>query len=92
MNKPKIIGLKKAIGDYKRANSGGQFSSHYGLLMYNVLDGTIWTEEHEVSEEYIYNEHSLEYNDYIVNVGRMMKEMGVKINLNNVKAFIMINF
>ena len=41
----KIKGLKKAIGDYKRANAGGQFSPRYGRLMFDTSDGEIWTDE-----------------------------------------------
>ena len=41
----KIKGLKKAIGDFKRANAGGQYSPRYGRLMFDKSTGKIWTDE-----------------------------------------------
>lgn len=34
----KIKGLKKAIGDYKRANEEGYYSPRYGYLMFDKAD------------------------------------------------------
>lgn len=40
----KIIGLKKAVGEYNKANSGGYLSPFYGKLMYDMSTGKIWTD------------------------------------------------
>lgn len=44
MNNIKLKGLKKAVGDYQRANSEGDFSPWYGYLMFDKADGSIWTD------------------------------------------------
>lgn len=41
----KITGIKKAVGDYKRANAGGIFSPIYGCLMLDRSTGEVWTDE-----------------------------------------------
>lgn len=41
----KIKGLKKAVGDYQRANAGGHYSARYGKLMLNARTGELWTDE-----------------------------------------------
>ena len=81
----KIHNLKKAIGDYKRFNEGGAYSPRYGLLMYEKSSGHLWTDEfcdlgHNAYIVYDY--------DDIVNLGLLMKEKGIEINMKNPKAFI----
>ena len=44
-NTIKIKGLKKAVGDYHRCNAGGGYSPHYGYLMFDAEDNTLWTDE-----------------------------------------------
>lgn len=85
----KIKGLKKAIGDYKRVNAGGYYDPHYGFLMYDKSTGEIWT-----SEFYDFGHNSyIAYNDPdIVNLGRMMNENEIEINMANTKKFIAENF
>lgn len=41
----KLKGLKKAIGDYNRANAGGAYSPRYGRLMLDKSTGEIWCDE-----------------------------------------------
>lgn len=85
----KIKGLKKAIGDYKRANKEGYHSSRYGYLMFDKEDGEIWTDEfyslgHNEWKEY--------HSDTIVDLGQMMSEQELEINMKTVKEFIHNNF
>ena len=85
----KIKGLKKAIGDYKRANEEGYYSPRYGYLMFDKEDGEIWTDEfyslgHNEWKEY--------HSDTIVDIGKMMSDQEIKINMKNVKDFICDSF
>lgn len=85
----KIKGLKTAVGDYKRANQEGYYSPRYGRLMFDKEDGEIWTDEfyslgHNEWKEY--------QSDTIVNLGSMMSEQELEINMKNVKEFIQNNF
>ena len=85
----KIKGLKKAIGDYKRANEEGYYSPRHGYLMFDKEDGEIWTDEfyslgHNEWKEY--------HSDTIVDIGKMMSDQEIKINMKNVKDFICNNF
>lgn len=41
----KITGIKKAVGDYRRANADGFFSPRYGVLMIDRSTGEVWTDE-----------------------------------------------
>ena len=85
----KIKGLKKAIGDYKRANEEGYHSPRYGYLMFDKEDGEIWTDGfyslgHNEWKEY--------HSDTIVDLGQMMSEQELEINMKTVKEFIHNNF
>lgn len=40
-----LKGLKKAVGDYQRANKGGQYDARYGVLMLDRSTGELWTDE-----------------------------------------------
>ena len=85
----KIKGLKKAVGDYQRANSEGFYSPRYGRLMYDSEDGQLWTDEfyslgHNEWKEY--------HSSSIVNLGAMMAEREIPVNMANVRQFIAENF
>lgn len=41
----KITGLKKAVGEYQRANKEGYYSPKYGYLMFDKATGELWTDE-----------------------------------------------
>ena len=41
----KLHGLKKAVGDYQRANAGGVYSPIHGDMMLDTATGEIWTDE-----------------------------------------------
>ena len=81
----KIHNLKKAIGDYKRFNEGGAYSPRYGLLMYEKSSGHLWTDEFC---DLGHNAHAIYANDDVVNLGLLMKEKGIEINMKNTKEFI----
>ena len=81
----KIHNLKKAIGDYKRFNEGGAYNPRYGFLMYKKSSGYLWTDEFY---DLGHNTHAIYANDDVVNLGLLMKEKGIEINMKNTKAFI----
>ena len=80
----KIHNLKKAIGDYKRFNDGGAYSPRYGLLMYEKSSGYLWADEFYDLGHNSY----IVYDDDIVNLGLLMKEKGIEVNMKNTKEFI----
>lgn len=81
----KIMGLKKAIGEYQRSNSGGCYSPHYGLLMFDFDSYELWTDE-------FWNFSHTWHTDYrsktIINLGFEMREENLKVNIANVKKYI----
>lgn len=85
----KITGIRKAVRDYKELNKGGAYSPIYGLLMYDIETGNLWTDEH-------YDLGHGSYRNYdsgtVVNLGRMMQDRYIEINEANVKQFIAENF
>lgn len=85
MGTKNIQGLKKAVGDYQRANEGGHYSPIYGCLMYDKADKTVWTDEFCSMGHNSWNDYS---SDTIVNLSRMMIERGIEINMKNVREFI----
>ena len=80
----KIHNLKKAIGDYKRFNEGGAYNPRYGLLMYEKSSGYLWTDEFYDLGHNSY----IVYDDDVVNLGLLMKEKGIEVNMKNTKEFI----
>ena len=85
----KIKGLKTAIGDYKRANKGGPYSLLYGNLMFDKESGKIWTDE---LCDLGHNSYVVYATDTIIDLGKMMSELHIEINMKNVKEFIYSNF
>ena len=85
----KIKGLKTAIGDYKRANKGGPYSLLYGNLMFDKESGKIWT---VVFCDLGHNSYVVYATDTIIDLGKMMSERHIEINMKNVKEFIYSNF
>lgn len=86
--KNKIKGLKSAVGDYQRANTEGHYSPRYGIMMFDVEDGELWTDEfydlgHNSFKEY--------HSKTIIPVSTLMKGFGFTdegINMKNVREFI----
>ena len=85
----KINGLKQAVGDYKRANGEGSNSPRYGYLMFDKEDGEIRTDEFYSLGQ---NEWKEYHSDTIINIGSMMTEQGIEINMKNVREFIHDDF
>ncbi len=85
----KLKGLKKAIGDYKRANSGGAYSPRYGRLMLDKSTGEIWCDE-------FYDLGHSWYTQYkspdIINLGREMGDRNITPTMQTVKAFCAENY
>lgn len=81
----KINGLKKAVGDYQRANSGGSYSPWYGCLMYDKSDRSVWV---DTFYSLGHNEWKEYHSTNIVNLGRLMSEQGIPVNMKNVRDFV----
>ena len=84
-----IKGLKKAVGEFQRANAEGYYSPRYGRLMFDTATGELWTDEF----------YSLGHNDWaeyhsntIINLGNEMETFGIDVNMKNVKDFIAENY
>lgn len=73
----KITGVKKAVGTYKRANSGGYYRSSYGALMVDMSKGYVWCDE--FSDRF----SCIAYDDE--NIARINLE-GEPATMQNVKA------
>lgn len=81
----KITGLKKAVGEYQRANKEGYYSPKYGYLMFDKTTGELWTDEFYSLG---HNEWKQYQSNSIINLGRIMTENNIEINMKNVKSFI----
>lgn len=87
----KIKGLKKAVGEYQELNKGGAYSPHYGLLMFDISTGELWTDEfYSLGHSSFISYES----DSIVNLGKMMldENNNAKITMKTVKDFICTHF
>ena len=81
----KIHNLKKAIGDYKRFNEGGAYNPRYGFLMYEKSSGRLWTDEFY---NLGHNAYIIYDDDDVINLGLLMKEKDIEVNMKNTKEFI----
>lgn len=81
----KIKGLKKAVGEYQRANEGGYYSPRYGYLMFDKNTGEIWTDEFFSLGQNSWKEY---HSDSIINLGRLMGEKNMDVTMKNVKQFV----
>ena len=88
----KIKGLKKAIGDFNRANAGGARSPHYGILIFNKSAGEIWCDEfYDIG----HNSWTEYHDENIINISRMMRDAAdgeVKFTMKAVEEFIRQHF
>lgn len=84
-----IKGLKVAVGDFNRANSGGKYSSTYGYLMFDKSTGKLWTDEFVSAGHNAWKSYD---SDSIVNLGLLMEERNIDVNMHNVKDFITNSF
>lgn len=86
--KNKIKGLKSAVGDYQRANTEGHYSPRYGIMMFDVEDGELWTDEFY---DLGHNSFNVYHSNTIIPVSTLMKGFGFtdeRINMKNVREFI----
>lgn len=81
----KIIGLKKAISEYRRCNSGDPYDSHYGILMFDFKSGELWVDEFVASNHCSYTNYR---SNTIINLSFLMTEDGYEVNMKNVKKYI----
>lgn len=79
----KISGIKKAVGDFQRANAGGYYSPRYGTLMLDRGTGEVWTDEF-----YDLGHNSWkEYKDRnIMDLSGYMGQRGIPVNMANVRT------
>ena len=83
-NTIKITGIKKAVGDYNRANKGGYYSPRYGRLMLNRETGEIWTDEFYSIGHGDRKQYS---NPAIINLGNIIANNCEEITMKTVKTF-----
>lgn len=83
-NTIKIKGIKKAVGEYNRANKGGRYSPRYANIMLDCNTGEVWTDEF----------YSIGHGDWkkyhdaaIINIGNTITENGDAITMKTVKAY-----
>lgn len=81
----KIKGLKKAVGDYQRANVEGYYSPRYGYLMYDTADGKLWVDEFYSLGHNSWNAYKKET---IINLGRYMAALDLPVTMTTVKKVI----
>lgn len=81
----KITGIKKAVGEYKRANSEGWSSPWYGNIMLDREDGHVWT---DVFYSLGHNEWMEYRSPSIIDLGHWMnmQDEDAVINMQTVKA------
>lgn len=84
----KIKGLKKAVGEYTRANAGGYYSPRYGCLMFDKSTRELWIDEFYSIGHNSWNQY---HSESIINLGRIMERLGIEVNMQNVKSFIAEN-
>ena len=81
----KLIGLEKAVGNYKQLNAGGQYSPIYGLLMFDTETGELWTDEFcDIG----HNSYKQYHKDSIVCLSSILRYHGMEVNINNVRLYI----
>lgn len=85
----KITGIKKAVGEYQRANAGGYYSPHYGNLMLDRGTGEVWT---DTFCSIGHNEYKVYHDPMIIDLVAWVLEMGIVeppalVNMANVRTW-----
>ena len=80
----KIIGIKVAVGDYKRANKGGMYSPRYGRMMLDRKTGEVWT---DVFYDIGHNTWTEYRNPAIINLGRLIGDNNDTVNMQTVRKY-----
>lgn len=78
----KVKGIKKAVGDYNRANKGGVYSPRYGYIMLDRASGDVWTDEFYSLGHGDWKQY---HSPHIVNLSGYMAERGISVNMANVR-------
>ena len=80
----KITGIKKAVGEYKRANEGGYYSASYGILMLDRSTGEVWC-------DYFcslgHNEWKVYHDAAIIDLGREIEQSGDSVSMKTVREY-----
>jgi hypothetical protein len=80
----KITGIKKAVGEYQRANAGGYYSARYGVMMLDRSTGEVWCDEFFSLG---HNSWKVYHDAAIINLGREIVENGEPVNMKTVKEY-----
>lgn len=80
----KIKGIKKAVGEYNRANAGGYYSPRYGYLMLDCETGEVWTDEFYSLG---HNEWKQYHSNAVVNLGNYIGGDDKDINMATVREY-----
>lgn len=78
----KVKGIKKAVGDYNRANKGGVYSPRYGYIMLDRESGEVWTDEFYSLGHGSWKQY---HSNNVINLSRYMTEREIAINMANVR-------
>lgn len=79
-----IKGIKKAVGDYLRANKGGWYDPEYGRLMLDRGTGEVWCDHFYCLG---HNEWKIYHDNAIINLGARIMEYGEKVSMKTVKEY-----
>lgn len=85
----KIIGLKKAVGEYRRANRGGYLSPEYGYLMFDRSTGELWCDYFNDFGHGSFKEY---YSPDIIRIDADMKGLGYDVSMREVKEYIQTSY
>ena len=79
-----IKGVKKAVGDYKRLNAGGQYSPRYGYLMLDRSTGAVWVDEFYAIGHGDFKQY---HSTAVINLGNCIHADDKDINMATVRAY-----
>lgn len=83
----KVTGVKKAVGDYNRANAGGCYDARYGKLMLDCNTGKLWTDEFY---DLGHNSWIVYHDNAVINLVSFIYERvqdDFKVNMSTVKKY-----
>lgn len=81
----KLKGLKKAVGEFQRANKGSYYNPRYGKLMLDRSTGELWTDEFYSLGHNSWTEY---HDESIINLIRYTElNEDDEINMQNVKRW-----
>lgn len=85
----KIKGIQKAVGEFQRYDSNSAFSPTFLVLLFDTESYSLWTEEYYRLGLNNWREFN---SDTVVDLGSMMGERRIPINMKNVKEFVAKHF